>query len=704
MSTMNLETPRRKRRRLDVTSSPSTPLSTDDQYKKDMYISFVRNALQRKLEGNGTEFYKLVGRFKGKRIDTNSGQTTYEARLWIAALTHVVSTLERSHAPLVEALIEMDLTKMDEIFIKSYVRFMAMLISAKPEYLQSLLSRVVEGFNYDPEPEPSAPSGASSQARDGVLNVVHNHLHDLLRRLLLLVPTMIPALKDLIIEHFPYKKEGAIYQTVYISNLLKMASYCPDLRDSILATIVDRTLQIDVEIQVELDDLDDPMFDPGALSQDPALRPPSLGSDDDDTDSFSDVSWDESSEDAPSRHQAENIARVRDMIAKLDAILKLLFDHILGSESPSFLPSTDTESNPSTPTDPTRSLFSTLDPQSIRISRFDILLSIFDRAILSTFKSRYTQFLLFWYSSIHSDFCDRFLGLLVARALQESDTPSVIRCAAAAYVASFVSRAQFVEREMTRGVMGSLCGFLQGQLDSVDQLIANNDKDYLHINTTHFEPFYAVAQAVFLIFCFRWRDLLGDDAGIDELDDIGISNTAGKRWIPHLDIMQRVISSPLNPLKFCSPNVAQQFARVSQSTGLVYCYNIMENNKRAEWGALSVASVGADTKNSTPTRVVIQPEGEGKADLRFFFPFDPYKLPLSQSYITGIYREWNSVAIDDDEDEGESDDEGDGRPSEMQVLDPAEVVQDPEEELTHGFGGMSISPMRPQLQALNVLA
>ena len=50
------------------------------------------------------------------------------------------------------------------------------------------------------------------------------------------------------------------------------------------------------------------------------------------------------------------------------------------------------------------------------------------------------------------------------------------------------------------------------------------------------------------------------------------------------------------------------------------------------------------------------------SELMSFFPFDPYKLPRSSSYIEPIYREWASVAVgvdddDDDDDEEEKEDE-----------------------------------------------
>jgi RNA polymerase I-specific transcription initiation factor RRN3 len=82
-------------------------------------------------------------------------------------------------------------------------------------------------------------------------------------------------------------------------------------------------------------------------------------------------------------------------------------------------------------------------------------------------------------------------------------------------------------------------------------------------------------------------------------------------------------------------------------------------------------------------------------ELTSFFPFDPYKLPRSSSYIEPIYREWASVAVegDDDEEDEEGEDEGIhgglARPRRDEV-DHLDVEAD---GLGASFGGMSISPV-----------
>lgn len=100
-------------------------------------------------------------------------------------------------------------------------------------------------------------------------------------------------------------------------------------------------------------------------------------------------------------------------------------------------------------------------------------------------------------------------------------------------------------------------------------------------------------------------------------------------------------------------------------------------------------------------------------DLNRFFPFDPYELPLSRSYIDGVYRVWEEVNIigpdDEDEDdddestESDSDQEEDEEPlSGLTVNDTGvpiilgntRTATSSPEELNDSFGGMSISPMR----------
>lgn len=329
-----------------------------------------------------------------------------------------------------------------------------------------------------------------------------------------------------------------------------------------------------VEIQVEIEELETS----GAAQEQTELfdldpfdvvvgqeQPSNLAEDDngseDVLDDFSDLSSEGGlgDDDAPPKDEPVDLSRIAEMVNKLDAILKLLFDHF--SQQPSFI-STSASTSPSVPSTPalcspplsplptsprpSTPLFAgQVDSHVQQLSRFHTLLAIFTRTILCTFKSRYTQFLLFWFASRDTAFADLFLGELVAHALLEPAEPEIARAAAASYVASFVSRATFIGPNEARGAVRVLCRFLEHDLDAYE----TGDGD-----TAPPAVFYAVVQAVFLIFCFRWRDLVeGDDnddlKGEREREQDTLAGPLKRVWMAELGIVQRAVSCPLQPLK-----------------------------------------------------------------------------------------------------------------------------------------------------------
>ena len=255
------------------------------------------------------------------------------------------------------------------------------------------------------------------------------------------------------------------------------------------------------------------------------------------------------------REEDMNYQHIQDMVNKLDAILKIVFDHFAQSHMVPTSPNISSgTSSPSLTPLPSSTIKNDDDVKSLQRSQFLILLSIFDRIILRTFKSRYTQFVVFWFSSLDPEFSDLFQGMLVSKALLEEDQPSVTRAAAASYIASFVSRAMFVDRDSARQVVACLCNFLNNRLEILDAVTQNGAS---LPGPAHHNIFYAVTQAVFLIFCFRWRDLVQDQ---EELDDLA-ANVEGihNKWMPELRVLKRVVQSELNPLKVGSMNTHVSF-------------------------------------------------------------------------------------------------------------------------------------------------
>jgi RNA polymerase I-specific transcription initiation factor RRN3 len=157
----------------------------------------------------------------------------------------------------------------------------------------------------------------------------------------------------------------------------------------------------------------------------------------------------------------------------------------------------------------------------------------------------------------------------------------------------------------------------------------------------------------------------------------------------------------------CSPNVVAQFARVAHAVGFLYCYSILEANRRAARAPAEADGPGKLAPGAAG------PDAPALAELNTFFPFDPYALPRSAAYIDGVYRDWASVAIgveggeDEDEDDasGDEDEDGDGEApgTEEDGASDSDSSGRPrtplDEVVSASFGGMSISPARPRAMA-----
>ncbi|PKI84684.1 hypothetical protein MVES_000949 [Malassezia vespertilionis] len=545
-------------------------------------------------------------------------------------------------------------------------------------------------------------------------------------------------------------RDRTLTQVLYIRNLLRVTEYCEALTEPIWSAVIDHALQVDVGIQVELDELEEKGLEPtdtvnladvldrdvheinGEEEQSLATSPgedpkDGSGSDLDMLENLSDEDGYDASDSLNTVAIKEEPAwsEIAVLSGKLDAIMKTVFDflsHWVGHKQRS----------------------STADVRCYQL--FQTLLGIFARSILTTFKSRHVQFILFWYSSLDPEFTDMFLGTLLSKSLYVMPgagnanaanvaSASILRAGAAGYVASYVARAKFVDGSTTRMVVLNLCTYMDACLESFTSLGANAPPPGARDHTI----FYAVAQAVFYIFCFRWRDLrdggtLAHDSSLvphsDEdsahslaatypaaysfelspqllpsLGGTGVSfasvssNHSGANvpisgWSLGLAVVQRAITSPLNPLRYCNVNVVHQFAYVAQYTGFLYCYSILDTNVRRSAKEASTCApntplheqngVNSSTRESTPVahskRLHLiagasdTPAPIAAKSMDVFFPFDPYRLPRSNAYTEPVYREWSEVAPD-----GEEDDEEQDADEDVEELQRADVGDDSDE-------------------------
>ena len=554
----------------------------------------------------------------------------------------------------------------------------------------------------------------------------------------------------------------------------------------------------DDDDDIEMDDDDEQEIQPSmsasvfldpldlAISEDvPQPESTATESDDEseiDLDDLSSIDGDKSEDDEAATNGMKRLgdrekrkAAVRSMRGKLDGMLLYFFRHLqesIGGRTQSKtapelaareLASGISSSGISTPTSESANPLTTISSETIRrkalspaesLAHFQSLLHLFTRQILSTSSTQHVPFLLFLTSSLSASHTDLFLGLLVSQALYATSTvsptansqtiPTSQRVASTVYIGSIVCRARFVSDEQARQVMTYLLAYIDGKLHQ-------SRHDELQL-------FYAVCQAVMLIFCFRWRAFQVDEVEgvVGEMELEGESVGDG-RWLSDLDILQRAITSDLNPLMVCpldpwelravhktdgpqgcNTTIVTTFAQVAHQTNFAYCFSIIEANQQSSSRQIPSTATTSSYK-PTPSRqssisssITSQSmpraarQANMDAGLDSYFPFDPFTLPCSKRFIDPLYRTWAEVASvnqqsDDEDSDGEAGDkegtegfmtsEGEGKSfaSETSGLSSSQPIPTfdsrsyserrkkmfgKDEGLSSSLEGMSISPNR----------
>jgi RNA polymerase I-specific transcription initiation factor RRN3 len=193
------------------------------------------------------------------------------------------------------------------------------------------------------------------------------------------------------------------------------------------------------------------------------------------------------------------------------------------------------------------------------LAHFQTLLNVFSRQILPTSATSHIPFLMFLCCSFAPAHTELFLGLLVSQALYATSAnggpnstaqPVSLnqRISATVYIGSVVCRGKFVTDDQARTVTTYLLAYIDGKLH----------QPHSKGRTDELPLFYAVCQATMLIFCFRWGAFLAKGEGegdgvLGDLDMEGLESEdgmaeEGSKWIKDLDVLQKALTSDLNPL------------------------------------------------------------------------------------------------------------------------------------------------------------
>ncbi|KAJ1546805.1 hypothetical protein HK096_004675, partial [Nowakowskiella sp. JEL0078] len=534
---------------------------------------------------------------------------------WLGGFANIVSQLKPSFSDLVKAVLEIDWASKDNKFFSIYRQFLENLVSAHATYIQPVVKVLIPHFL----------PGNSTDELDDMLSIF-DRTHTILRNVLRLIPIGPLFLMDSLKENFPYKSEPIHVHVWYLKNILQVDEYAPVYRDNILALIIERMIQIDVEIQGELEELDEESIEEvQRLILDPTESRKETNTvigelfEKDDIEVVDDVEMSDGYQSDGSSPISLAAVDVKAMIDKIDAMMQIVLAYLY--------------------TFGQRYRNNEEEKENIE-EMFVKLLHIFEKAVLQTHKSRYTQFIWFYFCSFDSRFAEQFMGLLLS-LLFDGQISQVIRESAAAYIASFTARGKYLAPLNVRNCLRLLNGwalcYLNENEDSLQRITTTDVRKY--------NVFYNVVQAMMYIFCFRWKELVMDEE--EHNGSAGGMRFHYNRLPQEMHGFQRIITSRFAPLKVCARVIVSEFASLMHKLEIDYVYSLMENEQ-------NVTITIPQSRNSRSTQISKSnynlatalnshnSESSMIEHLDTFFPFDPMTLSKRSStmFIDAIYQNW----------------------------------------------------------------
>ena len=588
----------------------------------------VRAALEDHLRGNDGQYDMLKELFandKQRYLPPVVGEEDdtlkpHELQSYVMALTSCVPILKNKECTgLVKIILKCSWLGRDEGFTKVFTHFLAALVSAQGSYLVPVLSMMVEKFRDTRSSAWSVPDFPEVSR-----NTMRERLHAAIQYLLQMFPSAVAVLENMLGAKFPFPDDSMRTHMAYIHNLLQVKAYVPSLQDEVLDIILNRVVKIDSQMQLDLEDVDDEVTAAVLFALREDQRQPSAWEDeDDDLDSDNESV---ASDDIDYDQDAARVKTVKESVEKMDALLDTLFSFY----APHF-------ANPGS--DKAFDMFTTI-------------LREFDHMVLPTYKSRHTQFLIFHFAQQHERLTDAFCGQLIATAFQ-SNTPNVLKQAAAAYLASFVARGAHVPASLVRTMFMLLLHHLEQYRKKYEPMCRGPDLKRFH-------PYYSLVQATLYIFCFRWQDLIVSAPEIVDPEDPASYIGQDLEWVgsSRKDLSVQIFGK-LNPLKVCAPVIVEEFGKLAHKLNFTYIYPLVESNKRVRLSQYlsSTYSTGGALRDAG-----YESQEESYHQLDPYFPFDPYQLPISKRWVAEDYLHWKSVPglnADEDDDDSDSMDEGD---------------------------------------------
>ncbi|SMY24523.1 unnamed protein product [Zymoseptoria tritici ST99CH_1A5] len=616
----------------------------------------IRVGIQRHLapaeQKDDTQYARLLLLLGQDSFSGDAPSTKLLKRYIMALSAHIGSLGECSK--LVLAALDLSWLGRDQEFVEVYMKFLIILASTHSKFISPIMDKAIAQFERLP-----ASSGRLPSEEPVSRATMFDRLHDFIQTLLRRVPSASSVLVRMLKNQFPNELATVKGHVHYHRHILRLVGELPELKSEMMALIAQRLVEIDVQIQQDLDELEDEEEDK-LIRRPQAVQNHADGDESDDSDVES-----VSESELTTTDEEQRLRELRLKVDKMDATQDLLFTYY----APSFEPGSTPYNN----------------------TAYKEMLSHFDNFIMTN-RSRHAQFLLFHFAQTSPMYARHFTSHCL-RIACDRNIASNNRLTACAYVASFTARASRISTKLVREITQTLCVYLDDMRHTYEPNCRGPDRKA-------YSMYYATAQALFYIFCFRWRDLIEEPSSVGS-DDEGMSAedilAEGRdlSWISGLkETLNKNMHSIMNPLKVCSAPIVGEFAKISNHLRFLYVFSLLERNKRIRLGQMSssVSHAGGIDIGRRET-AWDRKTGDVHHQLEPYFPFDPYNLSQSRRWLEGEYNTWKLPrGMKQEEDEEEEDDEDDSDDTEDEYDSDAESIP---EDLTREPTGMLVSDAIP---------
>ncbi|XP_011253410.1 RNA polymerase I-specific transcription initiation factor RRN3 isoform X2 [Camponotus floridanus] len=433
-----------------------------------------------KAGSESKEYEKLIYSLKEGAIkDSDLAKFLSKAR-------QCISLLDTRHELFVQIILRIQWTSKSAEVISVYKLFLQDLVCMQTLYIKTVINSLIHLFKSEDNNAEHKPGEFKDKDIERL-----NHIHDILHKILEVIPMSSQVLLQSLASQFPYIAHGTYTHEIYIYALLQILNYAPQLRSDILSLIINRLTLLDVNI------------------------PRKEAKDDEEDDEMNDCTDETVDGDNPTtvNNDADKIKTAPLIVHTMDTCMELFLKYM---HEFCFVDNA-------------------LQIESLKILYIDILRA-FETIILPTHASQYVQFIMFYICSFKAIVAETFTDWLWRKVIDPNVAP-VIRQSAVCYIASLLATASFISNGLVKQTMSQLIIWIRNYINIQEY------KQYIDDNMKSHVVFYSVCQAFFHLFIARHKEFVNSKNGMLFLQELDIPRIVTCRLNPLKICISEIVHS-----------------------------------------------------------------------------------------------------------------------------------------------------------------